>query len=93
MDDVDSDTIPKLKTFDYKIIPQAKGKLWVRLENMADRFDLINYFEETGSADIRRISMYDFAMNLYKSANPNYNLIDHGTPQINIEELTLSGGR
>lgn len=60
---------------------------------MADRFDLINYFEETGSAEVRRISMNEFAMNLFKNANPNYNQVDNGVPQISIEELTLAGGR
>ena len=87
------DTIPKLKTFDYKVFPQSQGKLWIRIENLADRFDLINYFEETGSAEVRRISVNEFAMNLFKNANPNYNKEDHGVPSINIEELTLAGGR
>ena len=84
---------PKLKTFDYKIFPQSQNKLWIRIENLADRFDLINYFEETGSAEVRRISINEFAMNLFKNANPNYNQVDNGVPQIGIEELTLAGDR
>jgi len=32
-------------TIDYKLLAQSQDKLWIRIENLADKFDLINGFE------------------------------------------------
>lgn len=69
------------------MFPRAKGKIWLRLENLADKFDLINHFEVTGSAEVRRVNVEALALNMYLRANPGA-----ARPLISIEELTLSGG-
>lgn len=70
------------------MFPRAKGKIWLRVENLADRFDLINHFEVTGSAEVRRVNLEALAFNLFLRANPGA-----ARPLIDIEELTLSGGK
>lgn len=64
------DEVEAFPTFDYKVFPRAKGQLWLRLENLADKYDLINHFEVTGSAEVRRMDLEVLALNLYQRANP-----------------------
>ena len=56
--------VDTFSTVDYKVLPRSRGKLWLRLENLADKFDLINHFEHTGSAEVKRVDLEALALGL-----------------------------
>ena len=73
-------------TFDYQLFAKAKGKIWIRLSNLEDRFDRINSFERY---EVKHIDVEALALYLYQAANP----FDKPPrkPLITVQELTLSG--
>lgn len=60
--------------------PVGKGKVQVRLENVADRFD-------TGSDEIKYVNMTQMAIDFFDESNVNSQL----PPKFDIKELSLGG--
>lgn len=66
-----NDQFETFTTVNYAVYPLAKGKIRVRIENMADRFDVINDFEKNGPSTIHYVNMDSFAKDWYLEANPS----------------------
>lgn len=57
------------------------------MEDLSDRFDLINSLERN---EVKHIDVESLALNLYQLANPAHQPV--ARPLVEIQELTLSGG-
>lgn len=79
--------VEMLPSFDIKLFARSKDKLWIRIENLADKFDLINGLEKN---DVKHVDVEALAQFLFSSANPQYSPAPK--PHMEIKELTLSGG-
>lgn len=79
----------KFYTVNHHAFPLAKGKVLVRLENIADHFDVINVFEKNGFGEAFFINMNTFATDLYLESNPDTDPAK--VPPFTVKELSLSG--
>jgi hypothetical protein len=79
----------KFSTINHHAFPLAKGKLLVRMENIADNFDVINQFEKNGFGEIFYINMNTFARDLYLESNPDTEVAK--VPSFTVKELSMSG--
>jgi len=59
------------------------------MENIADRFDVINLFEKNGFGELFYINMNTFARDLYIESNPDTAIAS--VPPFTIKEVSLSG--
>lgn len=73
---------PKFDTFNYQTFPLGKGKILVRVENLADRFD-----KKNNNMSVQYLHMNRFIRELYMEANPNEEKMANFT----AKELTLTG--
>lgn len=64
----------------------AKGKIMVRLENIADIFDMVNQMEHP---QIKTFNMKLFAKYFFIEANPGVKEV----PEFTIKEVSLSGNQ
>lgn len=73
---------PKFDTFNYQTYPLGKGKILVRVENVADHFD-----KKNNNMSVQYLHMNRFVRELYMDANPKAENVANFTAR----ELTLSG--
>jgi len=73
----------------YHTYPLGRGKVQVRIHNLADKFDQLNQFEQSALTETKFIDMNSFARDLYLEANPGAK----GAPQFKITEMSLSGNQ
>jgi len=73
---------PKFDTFNYQTFPLGKGKILVRVENLADHFD-----KKNNNMSVQYLHMNRFIRELYMEANPDAAEMANFT----AKELTLSG--
>jgi hypothetical protein len=79
----------KFSTINHHAFPLAKGKVLVRMENLADNFDVINSFEKNGFGEIFYINMNTFARDLYLESNPDVEVAK--VPTFTVKEVSMTG--
>mmetsp|Transcript_33580 Transcript_33580/g.51661 ORF Transcript_33580/g.51661 Transcript_33580/m.51661 type:complete len:99 (-) Transcript_33580:372-668(-) len=67
----------------------GRGKIQLRLENIADQFDRLNQFEQKAQDELHFFDLQGFASDFYKEANPKVKNV----PKIKITELSLSANQ